>query len=296
MKSLSDSMDFLGIGTRFFGNKSSSSSTTEATTTQRADLEPGLKGLTAPSNLNRSCINRTTLVPSSSSNSLSSAMDGRIVDKKNNREFPPPIPLLARTGNLPCHMPWVLKRCYVNGRLVLHEVPVKHHEFFKADRSNGRLVLRIMYMADKDSAANVDNDENAVDQALVLSTSSLCDQEHVEENEEKSDHGAEENVFPPMSPVLSLTDEKYVEESDDVKSEAESDSQCIEEKGLEMKQEEELKALPMLAKQQDHPQHRVMQRVWTESRICSSSMPCSPKDCMNDFFRIGTPTIRPIYS
>lgn len=295
MKSLSDSysMDFLGIGTRLFGQKSSSSSTTDAQTTQRANLEPGLKALTAPSNLNRSCINRMDLVtPLPSSSSPPPLMDARNGNKKQQREFPPPIPLLARTGNLPCHMPWVLKRCYVNGRLVLHEVPVKHHEFFKADRSNGRLVLRIMYMADdqlhpnKNTAQDVVNDDNAIDQDVNPSTSSL----HVEENEVKSDLGTEEDVIPPMPPTSSPNEEDSKNANCDVGVDAES--LCHEEKG----QEEEMGVLPMIVQQKEQPQHKVMQRVWTESRIYSSSMPCSPKDGINDFFRIGTPTIRPIYS
>ncbi|KAJ6919915.1 hypothetical protein NC651_013755 [Populus alba x Populus x berolinensis] len=38
------------------------------------------------------------------------------------KEFPPPITLLARTENLPSHMPWVLKRYYTSdGRLILRE-------------------------------------------------------------------------------------------------------------------------------------------------------------------------------
>lgn len=290
MKSLSDSMDFLGIGTRFFGQKSSSFSTTNAQTTQRANPGPGLKALTAPSNLNRSCINRMDLVtPLLSSSSPPPLMDARNGNKKQQREFPPPIPLLARTGNLPCHMPWVLKRCYGNGRLVLREVPVKHHEFFKADRSNGRLVLRIMYMANDELHPNKDtaqNDDNAVDQDVNPSTPSL----HVEENEVKSDFGTEEDVIPPMPPTSSPNEKDSKTVNCDVGVDAES--LCHEEKG----QGEEVAVLPMIVQQKEQPQHKVIQRVWTESRIYSSSMPCSPKDGINDFFRIGTPTIRPISS
>ncbi|KAL9396238.1 hypothetical protein Peur_010491 [Populus x canadensis] len=54
------------------------------------------------------------------------------------KEFPPPIPLLACTENLPSHMPWVLKRYYTSdGRLILREEKVRRHEYFRAHRSNG---------------------------------------------------------------------------------------------------------------------------------------------------------------
>ncbi|PQP94920.1 hypothetical protein Pyn_25715 [Prunus yedoensis var. nudiflora] len=58
---------------------------------------------------------------------------------KDYLEVPPPIPLLARTENLPSHMPWILKRHYTtDGRLILTEEKVRHHEYFRAHRSNGR--------------------------------------------------------------------------------------------------------------------------------------------------------------
>ncbi|GMI82872.1 hypothetical protein HRI_001956500 [Hibiscus trionum] len=59
-------------------------------------------------------------------------------------EYPPPIPLLARTGNLPGHMPWILARYYSEGRLVIKEEKVKHHEYFEAYRENGRLILDLV--------------------------------------------------------------------------------------------------------------------------------------------------------
>ncbi|KAK7373071.1 hypothetical protein VNO80_06467 [Phaseolus coccineus] len=65
--------------------------------------------------------------------------------RKENRVFPPPIPLLARTQNLAPHMPWVLKRYYTSeGRLILKEKKVKHHEYFRAHRANGRLTLHLV--------------------------------------------------------------------------------------------------------------------------------------------------------
>ncbi|KAJ4839928.1 hypothetical protein Tsubulata_008563 [Turnera subulata] len=65
--------------------------------------------------------------------------------ERKNKEFPPPIPWLARTENLPSHMPWVLRRYHTSdGRLILREEKVRHHEYFRAHRSNGRLTLQIV--------------------------------------------------------------------------------------------------------------------------------------------------------
>ncbi|OMO94172.1 hypothetical protein COLO4_16491 [Corchorus olitorius] len=69
--------------------------------------------------------------------------------RTKKREFPPPIPSLARTENLNSHMPWVLKRYYTSdGRLILREERVKHHEYFRAHRSNGRLTLHLVPLDD----------------------------------------------------------------------------------------------------------------------------------------------------
>lgn len=71
--------------------------------------------------------------------------------KKEKRVFPPPIPLLARTQNLACHMPWVLKRYYTSeGRLILKEEKVRYHEYFRAHRENGRLTLQLVPLDDGD--------------------------------------------------------------------------------------------------------------------------------------------------
>ncbi|KAB1205447.1 hypothetical protein CJ030_MR7G010612 [Morella rubra] len=69
--------------------------------------------------------------------------DQRLASKK--KEFPPPIPMLAQTGNLPSHTPWVLKReCTSDGRLILTEEKVRHHEYFQAHKANGRLTLQLV--------------------------------------------------------------------------------------------------------------------------------------------------------
>ncbi|KAG2303578.1 hypothetical protein Bca4012_062318 [Brassica carinata] len=65
------------------------------------------------------------------------------------REFPPPIPLLAQTENLLPHMPWVLRRVVTSdGRLILREEKVRHHEYFRAHRSDGRLTLHLVPLDD----------------------------------------------------------------------------------------------------------------------------------------------------
>ncbi|KAK6130692.1 hypothetical protein DH2020_035546 [Rehmannia glutinosa] len=65
------------------------------------------------------------------------------------KEYPPPIPWLARTENLPSHMPWVMQRYYSgDGRLIIREEKVKRHEYFQVHRSNGRLVLNLVPLDD----------------------------------------------------------------------------------------------------------------------------------------------------
>ena len=61
--------------------------------------------------------------------------------QKEKKEFPPPISLLGRTQSY-------LKRYYtVNGRLILMG-EVKHHKYFRAHRSNGRLTLQLLPLDD----------------------------------------------------------------------------------------------------------------------------------------------------
>lgn len=79
--------------------------------------------------------------------SYRSRIHGNYSSRRNatKKEYPPPIPSLARTGNLPGRMPWVLTRHYTDdGRLILKGVKVKRHEFFHAHRENGRLILKLI--------------------------------------------------------------------------------------------------------------------------------------------------------
>ncbi|CAI0447736.1 unnamed protein product [Linum tenue] len=77
------------------------------------------------------------------------------------KEYPPPIPLLARTENLASHMPWVLKRQYTSdGRLVLTEERAwRHHEYFRAHRSHGRLTLHLIPLDPHDDDEDDDDEE-----------------------------------------------------------------------------------------------------------------------------------------
>ncbi|XP_038717056.1 uncharacterized protein LOC120010356 isoform X1 [Tripterygium wilfordii] len=84
------------------------------------------------------------------------------------KEFPPPITSLARTENQPSsHMPWVLKRYYTNdGRLILREEKVKHHEYFKAHRSNGRLTLQLIHLDDDEDDLICNGNGNGNDHCI----------------------------------------------------------------------------------------------------------------------------------
>ncbi|CAK7347087.1 unnamed protein product [Dovyalis caffra] len=114
--------------------------------------------------------------------------------KAKKKEFPPPIPLLARTANLPSHMPWVLKRYYTSdGRLILREEKVRHHEYFRAHRSNGRLTLHLVPLDDEVSAPpfvgqerrhHIENDLERYDSEEVEEEEQVFEQEHEQEQEE----------------------------------------------------------------------------------------------------------------
>ncbi|KAL5846733.1 hypothetical protein ACOSQ3_010257 [Xanthoceras sorbifolium] len=119
----------------------------------------------------------------------------RCVSKQNQRraittrEYPPPIPLLARTENLAGHMPWILTRDYSNGKLIIKEERVKHHQYFEAHREKGRLILRLVLLDDTvpccHTASSDKNHENQVE---------LQDLEFIqEENQENTTETADED-------------------------------------------------------------------------------------------------------
>ncbi|KAJ8471688.1 hypothetical protein OPV22_026031 [Ensete ventricosum] len=101
--------------------------------------------------------------------------------RRPGRRFPPPIPLLARTGKLTCRLPWVLKRTYEDdGRLVIQEVRVKHHEYFRACRRDGRLTLQLVELADhqpKEEEIPVDTDKKQDTSSSLSSSSSSSEEE-----------------------------------------------------------------------------------------------------------------------
>ncbi|XWS23850.1 hypothetical protein CRYUN_Cryun28dG0050500 [Craigia yunnanensis] len=106
--------------------------------------------------------------------------------RKMKRDFPPPIPWLARTENLPCHMPWVLKRYYTSdGRLILREEKMRHHEYFLAHRSNGRLTLHLVPLDDIDDVEDheIDHVEAKEEEAQV----NVFDSNNINNNDE-DDH------------------------------------------------------------------------------------------------------------
>ncbi|KAF8411521.1 hypothetical protein HHK36_004073 [Tetracentron sinense] len=119
------------------------------------------------------------------------------------REFPPPIPLLARTENLLCHMPWVLKRYYKSdGRLILQEERVKHHEYFRAHRANGRLTLQLVNLDVKEEKPEVYLD----DEADGGPDQEDDDHEVMDGNDEKKhpldDHEVDEEVLEESTMIL----------------------------------------------------------------------------------------------
>lgn len=70
---------------------------------------------------------------------------GIIQEPATKRKYPPPIPILAGTGNLVAHMPWVLTRRYTNdGKLILTEEKGEYQEYLEAKREDGRLVLSLV--------------------------------------------------------------------------------------------------------------------------------------------------------
>lgn len=97
--------------------------------------------------------------------------------KEKAEEYPPPIPWLARNGNLPSsQMPWVMKKYNMDdGRLIIREEKVKRHEYFQAHRSNGRLTLCLvpslptLDFHDDDA----DDDDDVVDADVMTTTEIL---------------------------------------------------------------------------------------------------------------------------
>ncbi|KAG2709234.1 hypothetical protein I3760_05G228900 [Carya illinoinensis] len=97
-----------------------------------------------------------------------------------SNHYPPPIPLLAQTGNLPGRMPWVLTRHYGDGKLIIEVERVKHHEYLEAHRENGRLILNLVPLDEVESEEEMINHDDE-----ELEPEDLHD--HFEDKE--TDHG-----------------------------------------------------------------------------------------------------------
>ncbi|KAI3883672.1 hypothetical protein MKX03_016354 [Papaver bracteatum] len=169
------------------------------------------------------------------------------------REFPPPIPLLARTENLPCHMPWVLKRSYKDGRLVIKEVNVKHHEYFRAHRSNGRLTLQLMHMN------QLTIHPPPIDTSSTTPTTDDIEEEEEEEQEE------EDNVD--VNDLVDFdNDDKDEKKNEDNKKDDDENDGVLSEQEQGSDEEEEVE------RPSADPLHHIRQR-FRPSEQPSSSLP-----------------------
>ncbi|ESW13125.1 hypothetical protein PHAVU_008G170000 [Phaseolus vulgaris] len=135
-------------------------------------------------------------------------------NRKENRVFPPPIPLLARTQNLAAHMPWVLKRYYTSeGRLILKEKKVKHHEYFRAHRANGRLTLHLVNVSYDDCEEYFEEtDPTSPHEEVCINNVTHDHTDIVSASNDKFDDVEEENV----SSNSSVADEFSLEHDRDV--------------------------------------------------------------------------------
>ncbi|XAR48590.1 hypothetical protein NMG60_11031462 [Bertholletia excelsa] len=117
----------------------------------------------------------------------------RLGAAKRDKEYPPPITLLDCADHVPLNVPWALQRYYTSdGRLVMREERIANREYFLADRSNGRLTLRLVAVDDCFPAGNIDGDEKREEF------------EAESDNVHETDHGAgEEEVMaePPQEMV-----------------------------------------------------------------------------------------------
>ncbi|XP_025012162.1 uncharacterized protein LOC112533938 isoform X1 [Ricinus communis] len=107
---------------------------------------------------------------------------------EKRKRYPPTIPLLARTGNLPSHTPWILTRHYFNGRLILREERLEHHEYFESYRENGRLILKLIRIPFDDIAYDDEEEE------LELQELELIQEEKTQESTEEEEEEEEDEI------------------------------------------------------------------------------------------------------
>ncbi|EXC06686.1 hypothetical protein L484_021522 [Morus notabilis] len=123
----------------------------------------------------------------------------RIHDRrvKQWKKYPPPLPGLARTGNLACRMPWIWTRHYSEGKLVLQGQPLERHEYFEARRDDGRLTLDLVSI------------ENHHQTKSRSSRSYCCEEELIQFGEDENNiNGNEQSVadFESLSDQLPCLD------------------------------------------------------------------------------------------
>lgn len=191
---------------------------------------------------NESCNDYIDFLSFDHDNALSPSKDNKKVrrcirNKEEKKEFPPPIPFLAQTQNLASHMPYVLKRFYTNeGRLIIKEEKVKHHEYFHARRENGRLTLELVPLDHDDYNFFARSDEEEEEEEELASPPTSPHEEindiHVHqsvvtndsfEEEEKDDQEDEDkdNV------KKSFSDEVVVENENEIIGGANSRGNCL---------------------------------------------------------------------
>jgi hypothetical protein len=170
-------------------------------------------------------------------NALASSKDKKITrclrNKDKKREFPPPIPYLAQTENLASHMRYVLTRYYTNeGRLIIKEEKVKHHEYFHAHRENGRLTLQLVPLDNDDDYFMETNEDEEEEQEVEEELESLpaspqeinnvtIDQSIV------SNDGFEEKEENKDNTQKSVGDEVVVENENEIVGGANSRGNCL---------------------------------------------------------------------
>ncbi|KAJ6352836.1 hypothetical protein OIU76_001949 [Salix suchowensis] len=134
-----------------------------------------------------------SLTNSSSYSSCSSALDDLIGTESgvcmnsNVEEETAQMEKLESYRNLPGHMPWILSRHYIDGKLVLVEERVKHHEYIEAHRENGRLILNIVLMDDKITCSHFvsrNEEEKELQDVDFLEENSDQDSDEEEDEEE----------------------------------------------------------------------------------------------------------------
>jgi len=201
------------------------------------------------------------------------------------KELPPPIPLLARTENLPSHMPWVLKRYHTSdGRLILREEKVRRHEYFRAHRSNGRLTLHLVPLDDEVSAPLFVGDERRHDIESI----------DIDQCYDNEDDGEEEQVLEQEHEEDKEENESLVEESIDVKV---NDNDGVENdyfgnnvdsgETIEVEEEEE---------EAVHDDQRVPSMESSESAGKSLNYNSTVRTSSTCIFGVPVPAIRPVHT